>query len=532
MEQMLDPRFLLGALKRRWLLIVAPVVLIGPLVTLVAMILPATYQSTARIIVESPQIPESLAQSTVQVGVAERVALIDQRLMTRSNLLEIAARYNVTAALGPMSPTDIVEHMRRATSIRGVRFTGDRGPVAGVNIAFTADRPDLAARVANEFLERLLEQNVRQRTGRALQTSDYFRQETARLSTELANLEAETTRFKIANERALPESLTFRRQELARLQQQVFDRELQVVDLQEQKKQIVDALQRGDFERTGRELSPEEQELERLKVTLVRQRSTYSANHPTVRSLETRISALETRVAEQLRGLAVDTGADAEPGGVRNRVAAMLEELDKQIARISLRREEEETRIAELESSIEATPGVELELSRLDRQLGALQTQYREAVLKLAQAETGERLEVTQQAERFEVIERAEPPPQPTAPNRPVIVAAGFAGSLGLGLALAALAELMNRSVRSAADLERLLDLRPVVSVPYIRTAAEARRQAWLVRLAVLLVVIVIPAGLYAVDQFYAPLPLLAQRLTAASGLDRLIMLLEARFGF
>jgi polysaccharide chain length determinant protein (PEP-CTERM system associated) len=529
MEQGIDIKAWIAALRRRWIVILLPVILLTPLGVGVAYILPSVYQATARVIVESQQIPSDLARSTVTVDVAERIALIEQRLMTRQNLLDIAARFSITKDKAPMSPTAIVDMMRAATSIDGLRLTGSRGPVTGINISFTADRGDLAAQVANEFLSLLLAQNIRQRQTRALETSDYFRQETARLSDELSSLEARITRFKIDNGSALPDSLPFRREELSRLQQQLFDREVRQLELQEQKKAILDAMERGEFDIVGRKPTPEEEELARLRTTLVQRRSTYAQSHPIVRSLEARIAVLENRIGEQTATDAATAGGSGPPSNVTEQVNKMLEALDKQMSRLETRHAEEEVRVKALQASIEKTPGVELELNRLERQLSTLQTQYRETVLKLAQAETGERLEVNQQAERFEVIERAEAPPRPTSPNRPVIAAAGFVGSLGVGFGLALLLELLNRSVRTAADLERRLDLRPVVTIPYIRTAREVWRRKWTVRAALILFVVVTPAALYLVDQYYQPLPLLAQRLMGMTGLDSVIAMIENR---
>ena len=54
--------------------------------------LPPVYLSTALILVESQQIPSELARSTVTTSAADRLELIEQRLMTRENLLEIIER--------------------------------------------------------------------------------------------------------------------------------------------------------------------------------------------------------------------------------------------------------------------------------------------------------------------------------------------------------------------------------------------------------------------------------------------------------
>ena len=63
----------------------------------VASILPPVYRATARMLVETPQIPGNLAQSTVPVNAIEQIEIIQQRLMTRANLLGLADRFDIYA---------------------------------------------------------------------------------------------------------------------------------------------------------------------------------------------------------------------------------------------------------------------------------------------------------------------------------------------------------------------------------------------------------------------------------------------------
>ncbi len=528
MEQSIDVSAYLAALRRRWWLMLLPIAILTPVAVAVAYVLPPVYVATARILVESQQIPSELAQSTVRVGVAERVALINQRLMTRQNLLEVAQRLNITAGLGPMSPTQIVEMMRANTTIAGVRLSGPRGPVTGVNVSFQANRGPLAAQVANEFVSLLVEQNIQQRTGRAFETSAYFREETRRLSEALMAVERQIAEFKLANATALPESLEFRRRELATLQERIFERELRQIELVEQRKRIEEALTAGDFAVFDREPTAEEVEVQRLQRTLLERRSVYSDDHPLVRSLQARLSVLETRVASA--DGAAGTASDAESrGGPAEQFRQAIAAIDEQIDRMETRLANEIARIAELEQSIEATPNVELALASMQRDLSALQTQHRQATVRLADAETGERLEVNQQAERMEVIEQAEVPSSPASPKRKLIVAAGFVGASGVGVALVVLAELLNRSVRSAADLERALNLRPVVTIPYIRTRNELVFRRWAARLGLALTCLLAVAFLFAVDNYFMPMPLLAERIMSITGLDALSRMIDMR---
>ena len=94
-SQTIDILGLLGGIRRR-LPLVFVVALCGVLLSgAIAYLLPPVYQSTARILVESQQIPDDLARSTVTASAAERLQLIEQRLMTRENLLSVAARLDL-----------------------------------------------------------------------------------------------------------------------------------------------------------------------------------------------------------------------------------------------------------------------------------------------------------------------------------------------------------------------------------------------------------------------------------------------------
>lgn len=515
---------IVGMLKRRWLLLVAPLVVGVPLAVAVAFLLPATYTSTARIIVESQQVPDSLAQSTVAQSTDERIQLIRQRLLTRDNLLGIASDVGLFADRPSMSPSDIVDEMRRATRIEGItRRSGRASFVSGVEIGFRARNPQAAARVVNEFVSRMLAQNVEQRTARATGTLTFFNQEVSRLASDLDQQAQRITDFKNSNQDALPDSLSSRQSELTMMRDRLFTRSTQRAGLAERRIAIVRAIEEGttDFLAQGRQ-TPEMQELNRLRSSLIVQRAILSDSHPTVRLLNARIAALENSVA--LPQTMTDDGA---PG------ASVLEQqvaiIDREIALIDERNAADEARIAELEASIRRTPSVEMQLAGLERQYSNLQVQYREAVLKRAQAEMGERLEANQQAERFEVIEQAIPAQKPVSPNRPLIVAGGVAGSLGLGVGLMLLMEMLNRAIYSVRDMERRLDLRPIVTIPYIRSSRERAVRVWRLRAILAAVAIGLPLALFVIDRFYLPLPLILDRFAETTGLDVLIESIAAR---
>src|SRR5262245_10872524 len=82
-------------LKRRKLLLILPFILVLSIGFVVTMALPPVFRSEARILVESQQIPTELVRPTVTAGAKERIQVIEQRVMTRENLLNIAEKFRL-----------------------------------------------------------------------------------------------------------------------------------------------------------------------------------------------------------------------------------------------------------------------------------------------------------------------------------------------------------------------------------------------------------------------------------------------------
>ena len=105
-----------------------------------ALKLPETWSTSARLLVEEPQIPDNMVRSTVQTDVVEQLDVIQQKLMTRANLIDIANRFNVFENIREMEPDLVVERMREATTLRR---TAGRNQATLMTMSFKArTRPD------------------------------------------------------------------------------------------------------------------------------------------------------------------------------------------------------------------------------------------------------------------------------------------------------------------------------------------------------------------------------------------------------
>ena len=116
MEQDFDLRSYLSVVRRRWLYLLVPAIVVFVVACTVAYLLPRAYEASATILVESQQIPTDLASPTVTANAEERIQIIQQRLMARDNLLQIADKFDLYAdERQRLSPSDIVDRMRAAT---------------------------------------------------------------------------------------------------------------------------------------------------------------------------------------------------------------------------------------------------------------------------------------------------------------------------------------------------------------------------------------------------------------------------------
>jgi polysaccharide chain length determinant protein (PEP-CTERM system associated) len=508
----LDLKFYLAVFMRRLPYFIIVAAFVSAIGLTVAFVLPPVYRSSASILVEPGQIPGELAQSTATVNPYEQAQIIQQRLLTRANLLALADRLGMYEDQPELSAGAIVSDIQERIEFIG--FVPDptiRPEMQGatiIGVAFEASEPRYALAGANELVNLILQENVRIRTGRAGDTVEFFEAEVERLADAIKRQAELISEFKTENVESLPDSLSTRRAQQQREQERLLILDREEAQLRDQR-----ATALWVYERTGRasitgELTPEEQELQALRSQLIQQRAVYAPTSPVIRNLETRLAALEGLVEEQRTARSVP-GPDGEAGRPMSELEAELAPIDARLEFIAEERAQIEQTLAGLDASIRQTPANETRLAGLERELAAMQQQYEEAVAARGRAAVGERIEMTSRGERFSLIEPPAEPGSPVRPRRVLIAGAGVFGGFGLGFGLIVLLELLNRSIRRPAELSSKLGIQPFATIPYIRSPGERRWKMGLVLGVLLLVGVGLPLLLFAIHTFHLPLDLL-----------------------
>jgi polysaccharide chain length determinant protein (PEP-CTERM system associated) len=506
----LDLRFYLQRFWRRfpWFVIIAAVVsAVG--ITL-AVVLPPSYRAQAQLLVESPSIPTDLAASTVATGAPEALQIIQQRLLARANLLDMAQRLAIYDGQALMTPDKIVEDLRRRTTIS---VPSGKSAADFVTVSFAAPGAQLSAQVTNDLVTQILQENVSLRTATAGQTLDFFEQEVDRLGTELGQLGSKIMVFKSARKDALPDSLDFRRTRQAQQQERLLQLDREISALKERRDRLTEIYQAtGNVGRQAAPATPEEAQLREAQNQLNSAMTLYSPQHPTIVALKARVAALEAVVNAQAGVVPEADGTTPRESDASIAFRLQIADIDSQIAFDTDQKAQIEAELAALKVTIEATPGNAIELDALQRDYDNAQTQYNNAVARLGQAQTGDRIEALSKGQRITVIEQAVVPNEPASPNRQLIAMGSVLGGLALGLAFVFLIEVMNRAVHRPADLASKLGIQALATVPYIYTRGEVFRRRMVLVSVVLVAVLGIPAALFAVHQYYLPLDLLIGR--------------------
>ena len=199
-----------AVLKRRKLLLILPFILVLVVGFVVTMALPPIFRSEARILVESQQIPTELVRPTVTAGAKERIQVIEQRVMTRENLLNIVEKFRLfPGKREKLSGTELMDMMVARASMRPVELESRRRNdlTIALTVSFEYEVPQLARSVANELVTLILNEDARNRTNRASETTRFLTREAKKLETDLGTLDGQLIEIKRKMVDAVPDRI-------------------------------------------------------------------------------------------------------------------------------------------------------------------------------------------------------------------------------------------------------------------------------------------------------------------------------------
>ena len=192
---------------------------------------------------------------------------------------------------------------------------------------------------------------------------------------------------------------------------------------------------------------------QRLDELLLR----FTDKHPDVVALRSTLAELQQRQRTEIAAAqggdaaaAALTGLSANP--VYQNIQLQSNQTDVDIAALRADVADREKKVAAIKGLVNTAPEVEAELSKLNRDYDVTRAEYHSLLERLDRIRLGEDADSTGIV-RFEVIEPPSASTVPVEPNRPLLIAAAFIGSIAVGIAVAALLHLLNPVFNSARQL-------------------------------------------------------------------------------
>ncbi len=555
-------------LRRRKAQMIWPALVLMLLAVILTVALPAVYQSSATILIEDQDIPQELVRSTITTYADQQLQVIGQRVMTTANLGSIIKKYNLYASMRKKSTiAAVLDKMRDDINLEMVSadiVDPRSGRPTQTTIAFTlsydSESPELAQKVASEIASLYLTENIKTRTEKTEDTSNFLLQEGDKLKKQILDIEEKLAAFKEKNAGRLPELVQLNTQLMDRTERELAGIDTKVRALVERKAYLEAELSQINpnvaiLSKTGRPIMGPEERLKALKANyplllasytdehpdvirtldeikslektlgitkdtrglqlqlnqrvaeLATARKKYSDEHPEVNKLKQIVASLKAAIKQESGKRAGQPASITRPDNPAYiQLMAQMNAASTEIASYSKQQSKLKIKLSDLEQRLLDTPQVEREYRSLTRDYENASLRYQEIKAKQMSAQMGEELEKGQKGERLSMIEPPLLPEKPIKPNRMAILFLGFIFSIAGGVGTVAVAESMSQSVRGPASIIKLFDVPPMAIIPYMETeqTVRNRKKKWVLVIVLMLIATAVAAWL--VNIFIMPL--------------------------
>jgi len=409
--------------------------------------LPRTYRSTATLLVQSQDLPTTLVDSPTNGAVEQRIARIREQVLSRGDLIQLIEQDDLYPRERRSQPlSKVIEKMRHSTSVGAL--SSDIGQQSGtqnntIAIAMSFDYPDpgKAQGVLQSFVSKFLTMDSQDVEDQATLTVRFLQDQATKLQTQISDIEGQLTALKARNGSALASNGM-----PPMLDTGSFS--AQIASLQNENRQLLAQSRRGN----GNDA------LSSAEAALAAAQAQYSDSHPDVIAAKERV--------KQLRMM----GSATPDNSLQEQIAAN----NAAIRQLMGQRDDTMARANAAVAGSSRAPAILEQAMQLENRATSLRNQYQQISENLLKAQNSARMATEQRAERLSLVEPANLPDRPFSPNRPLLIAAGAAAGLLLGLILALAIEFVNRPVRSPRQLEQL-DIPVIGLVPLLKSKPQAR---------------------------------------------------------
>jgi succinoglycan biosynthesis transport protein ExoP len=518
-RRVLDIEDYIDILRRHASWVLGPVFAGLVISCVIAFFMKNTYISKAVLRITPPQISETLVPSTLNQVMSDKVAQMETQILSRTSLSELIQRPNLNLyprerANKPME--DVIEQMRtHDVHIIIMNLAGAGGrPATAFEIQFQYEDASKAKAVVEALITRFTEESVNVQANGSKATSDFFKDEITQAKAELTRIENEITGFQQQNMGHLPEDLQYNAQQLYVAQQQLAAVRETMVRISEERSFILSNLETlksrrdemlsaatttieqggGGGVKANERLIALKNEIAFMESKLTSDLQSFTESYPEIKQLK---SQIELKKVERDKLQAEEDAAVAKIKPTTTRTvtnpqtraglidingtidSVNLQLQNKESDRLARLKQEQELmdKIKRLEGLIAASPPNQQKYVSLRRERDLADQHYQELERRETMASTYDDVGKRKAGENLEVLDNANLPLSPSAPNRWMICGVGIGVGFMVGVLLTGIKEVRDTSLKNLKDVRTYTQLPILSSIPLLENDLLVRRK-------------------------------------------------------
>lgn len=458
-------REFMDVLARRWILVVACMLIVPPLVVIAGHLWPKKYRSQTMILVDPQRIPEDYVKATVTGDVSDRLQTISDEVMSRTRLLTIAGQDDLYPEVRKKHGDDgVLTAIRKDITVDVIQGTDERH-IDGFKIAYIASTPELAQKVTRQIADLFIQENIKERDQDAESTAQFIQNQLSAARTQLAAQDQKISAFKSAHLGELPEQETANLTMINQLQSASQQNSDAIDRANQQLVYLQSMLSAFHGQKSFAGPTPLELQLQAARKQLAADRQKYTEEYPDVIRLRSQVAVLENEVRQQNAGEAPSV-VPAKSSAMEQQLQSQLLATQQEIQSRTERQTALERQVSGLQGRVESLPAVQQQYESLSRDYTEMQKNYASLLQKEQSAGMAAQLELHNESERFRVLDPASYPTVPYTPSMPKVYAGALVGGVLFGLAAAYLAEMRDPSIHNADEAETYLSAPLIITLP------------------------------------------------------------------
>jgi len=440
MHEVLDQvmSLLRGIWLRRWQAIIVAW-LIAVIGWGVVYTLPKRYEASARVYIDTQSILKPLMSGlAVNTSIDQQVQVMTRTLLSRPNMEKVAriSDLNIQAK----TPKDLEELVTGLMS--KVQLSSDRGQDNLYRISYQNSNPALAKSVVQALLTILVEGSLGHNRQDTDSAKRFIEEQIKIYEEKLAASENLLKEFKQKHLGMMPGSGGDYFAKLSAAQQSVNEASLALREAETRRDQLKRQLADEDPEVTSDgtasvAANPElDARIQGLQKNLDQLRLGYTEQHPDIVNTKRVIAQLEEQKRQEAK-VKKPISASTTQNPYYQQLSLSLAEAEAQAASLKARVNEYSSRYNTLRQQANMVPQVETDLVQLTRDYEVNKNNYDQLLARRGSAQMSEDMESKADVIDFKVIDPPYVPPNPSFPNRPLLLSAVLLLALGGGAGVA-----------------------------------------------------------------------------------------------